>query len=98
MATATAWLPADPGHVFWLLAGLHIVGLASMFLSRLPSSHRVHALVQPLFLACLVFVGLATMITIVSQSNFWVWSGTTFSMMAVGATADFGQAARSSSF
>ena len=86
--------PLTPGLVFWLLAGLHLCGLASMFLSRLPHSHRVHAMFQHVFLGCLVFVGLATMVTICVQSNCWVWSGTTFSLMAVGATADLGQPAR----
>jgi len=87
-------MPADPGLVFWLLAGLHLVGLTSMFLSRLPHSHRVQALFQNVFLLCLVFVGVATVVTICIQSNCWVWSGTTFSLMAVGATADLGNAAR----
>ena len=86
--------PADPGIVFWLLAALHLVGLTSMFLSRLPHSQRVHSLCQNVFLLSLVFVGAATMFTICVQSNCWVWSGTTFSLMAVGATADLGQAAR----
>jgi hypothetical protein len=89
---------ADPGLVFWLLAGLHVIGLASMFLSRLPRSHRIHGLCQHLFLACLVVVGMATMFTICVQSDCWVWSGTTFSVMAVGATLELGQAARASGF
>ena len=84
----------DPGLVFWLLAALHVAGLASMLLSRLPQSHRMQSLSQRVFLLCLVFVGLATFVTICVQSNCWVWSGTTFSLMAVGATADLGQAAR----
>jgi hypothetical protein len=86
--------PLDSGLVFWLLAALHLLGLASMFLSRLPLSHRRHGLCQHLFLACLVFVGLATIGTICFQHNGWVWSGTTFSLMAVGATVELGNAAR----
>jgi hypothetical protein len=86
--------PADPALIFWSLTLLHLVGLGSMLLARLPHSHRVHALSQPVFLVCLVFVGVATFVTICVQSNCWVWSGTTFSLMAVGATADLGQAAR----
>lgn len=91
-------LPADPGLVFWLLAALHLVGLTSMFLSRMHHSHRSHPLCQNVFLFCLVVVGMATVCTICTQSNCWVWSGTTFSLMAVGATADLGQAARASGF
>jgi hypothetical protein len=93
-----ASVPADPGLVFWLLAALHVVGLSSMFLARLPHASRRQALFQHLFVACLVVVGAATMFTICVQSNCWVWSGTTFSLMAVGATADLGQAARPPGF
>ena len=84
--------PLDPGLVFWLLAALHIVGLGSMLLTRMPHSQRGHTLCQHLFLACLVFVGMATIFTICVQSHCWVWSGTTFSLMAVGATAELGSA------
>jgi len=41
----------------------------------------------------MLFVGVVTMLTILTRSNWWVWSGTTFSLMAVGATADLGRAA-----
>ena len=87
-------LPADPGLVFWLLAALHLAGLTSMFLSRMHHRHRIHGICQNVFLLCLFIVGVATVATICCQSNCWVWSGTTFSLMAVGATADLGQAAR----
>jgi hypothetical protein len=89
-------MPADPGLVFWLLAVLHFVGLTSMFLSRLPHSHRMQAFSQHIFLTSLVIVGVATFVTICVQSTCWVWTGTTFSIMAVGATADLGTAARTS--
>jgi len=89
---------ADPGLLFWPLAALHLVGLASMFLIRLPHSHRVHALCHRGFLACLLFVAGATMFTILTQNYWWVWSGTTFSIMAVGATAEWGDAARTPGF
>jgi hypothetical protein len=87
-------MAADPGLVFWLLTALHLVGLGSMLLARLPQTHRVQSLSQRVFLLMLVFVGAATFVTICVQNNCWVWSGTTFSLMAVGATADLGQAAR----
>lgn len=87
-------MAADPGLVFWLLTALHLVGLGSMLLARLPRTHRVQLLSQHVFLLMLVFVGLATFVTICIQHDCWVWSGTTFSLMAVGATADLGQAAR----
>src|SRR6478672_5830732 len=83
---------ADPGLLFWLLASLHVVGLISVLLTRLPQSHRVHALCHHGFLACLFLVAGATLFTILAQSHWWVWSGTTFSIMAVGATAEWGRA------
>jgi hypothetical protein len=92
-------LAADSALGFWLLAGLHLVGVASIFLARLPrASRRQEELFQRLFLACLVAVGLVTMFTIVAQHSFWVWSGTTFSAMAVGATLDLGSAPRTTGF
>jgi hypothetical protein len=83
--------PTDPGLIFWLLAGLHLLGLATMFLSRLPHSHRVHFLIWHLFLASFVIVGIATVLAISAGNNYWVWSGTVFSMMAVGSTVELGQ-------
>jgi hypothetical protein len=86
-------LAADPALLFWSLAAIHIAGLVSMLLARLPRSHRAHTLCHNGFFACLLFVGVVTMLTILTRSNWWVWSGTTFSLMAVGATADLGRAA-----
>ena len=89
---------ADPGLLFWLLILVNVVGLASTFLARLPQSHRIHMLCHHAFVASLVLVALATMFTICTQHNGWVWSGTTFSIMAVGATFDLGQAVRAPGF
>ena len=89
MATLPA---ADPGLLFWLFAALHFAGLASMFLVRLPRAKSGHAIGQLVFLSCLVIVGTATMFTIVMQHHAWVWSGTTFSLMAVGGTLELGPA------
>jgi hypothetical protein len=89
---------ADPALLFWSLALVHIVGLASMMLARLPRSHRVHALCHRGFVACLFFVAAATIFTIITQSNWWVWSGTIFSIMSVGATAEWGQPSEAASF
>jgi cell division protein FtsW (lipid II flippase) len=85
-------LETDPALLFWSLAVLHLVGLASIFFARLPRAHRLHLLCHHGFFACLLFVGVVTMCTILTRSNWWVWSGTTFSLMAVGATADLGPA------
>ena len=86
-------LAADPGLLFWLVALLHLIGLASTFLARLPRSQRGLALCHGGFLACLMIVAGATLMTILVRSDWWVWSGTVFSIMAVGGTADLGPAA-----
>src|SRR2546425_3093768 len=62
-------LAADPALLFWSLAVVHIAGLVSMLLARLPRSHRVHALCHHSFFACLLFVGAVTMLTILTRSN-----------------------------
>lgn len=91
---ASVWLSAaDPGLLFWILAVLHVTGLASTFLGRLPHSRRGLALCHCGFLACLVCVAGATLVTIVARSDWWVWSGTVFSIMAVGGTAELGTSA-----
>jgi len=96
---ASTLLPAaDPGLVFWLLAPLHVIGLISVVLTRLPHSHRVHTLCHHSFVACLIFVACATLLTIVTRSNWWVWSGTIFSIMAVGATAEWGRPVEAAGF
>jgi len=89
---------ADPGLLFWILASLHVAGLATMFFARLPRSHRLHTLCHHGFFACLMIVAAATLFTIVTRSNWWVWSGTTFSLMAVGSTFDVDSAARVTGF
>jgi hypothetical protein len=83
---------AGPGLLFWLFAALHIAGLASMFLARLSQARRGHTIGQLVFFTCLLIVGMATMFTIVTQHHAWVWSGTTFSLMAVGGTIELGPA------
>ena len=93
-----AALAADPGLIFWLLAALHVLGLISVLLTRLPLCHRVHALCHHGFVLFLVLVAGATLLTIVTRNGWWVWSGTTFSIMAVGATAEWGRAVHATGF
>ncbi len=88
------WLSvADAGLFFWIVAALHVAGLASTFLGRLTHSRQGWALCHCGFLACLVCVAGATLLTIIARSDWWVWSGTTFSIMAVGGTAELGSPA-----
>ncbi len=89
---------ADP--VFcWCLFAIQVVGLVSMVLARMPNYSALHCFCRTCFLACLVLVGLATIGTALDcQTSCWAWCATIFSMMAVGAAADFGPAAGTPTF
>ena len=89
---------ADAGLWFWLFAGLHVLGLASVLFCRVPKCHSWHRLAEQFFVGCLVVVGLITVGSICCQSSCWVWCGTIFSLMAVGGTSDLGRAAEISGF
>ena len=91
-------LLADPIVFFWCVLVLQVVGLASMLLARLPHTTLLHNCCRHLFVACLIVVGLATIYAMGSQTSTWAWCGTTFSLMAVGGTIDFGNATRIAGF
>ena len=89
---------ASPAVFFWILVAVHALGLASMFLARLQRLQGGQALCHSSFFACLLIVAAATLFTIVTRSDWWVWSGTVFSVMAVGATVDLNHATGVSSY
>jgi hypothetical protein len=68
---------------------LQFIGLASVVLARLPRAGWMQACCRTCFFGCLAFVALATMLAIGCRSECWIYCGTTFSLMAVGATLDF---------
>lgn len=82
---------ADPAF-FWITLALQLTGLASIFLARLERSTH-HHYCQAFFVVCLVGMGLATCTAIGMNHGCWAWCGTTFSIMAVGATFDVGGSA-----
>lgn len=89
---------ADPIVSFWSVLALQVVGLASMLLARMPHATLLHNCCRPLFIACLIVVGLATIYAMGSQTSSWAWYGTTFSLLAVGGTMDLGSAQRIAGF
>jgi hypothetical protein len=89
---------ASPALVFWILVVVHAAGLASMFLARVQRVKVGQAVCQSGFFACLLFVAAATLFTIVTRNDWWVWSGTVFSVMAVGATFHLEPAAQAPGF
>jgi hypothetical protein len=82
-------LLADPVFL-WSALAVQMLGIVSMVLARMPHTSSVHSVCRMLFLACLVLVGIGTVWAMGAHSNCWAWFGTVFSVMAVGATADFG--------
>jgi hypothetical protein len=91
-------LLADPLVFFWAMLALQVVGLASMFLARLPHPTLLHNCCRRVFIACLVVVGVATIYAMGHECSTWAWCGTTFSVMAVGGTMDLGNASRIAGF
>ncbi len=85
-------------HVSWGIWVLQFVGLASVVLARLPQAGRSHSICRNCFFGCLAFVAVATMLAIGCRSECWIYCGTTFSLMAVGATLDFSGQLRMSGF
>ena len=74
--------------IFWILAAMQLTGLTSTLLARLSEGHRHQSICQTFFLANLTLVGGATIMALVLGCNFWLFSGTTVSIMAVGATLE----------
>lgn len=69
-------------------------GLLSAVVARLSTGSRCQCSTQWLFLGCMALVGVATMVSLSLGPGFWVTSGTTFSLMVLTATCDFGQSRR----
>jgi hypothetical protein len=90
--------PADPVVFFVVVLVLQVIGVASMLLARMPHTTSLHTCSWNVFLFCLLLVGCATIYAMGSQSDSWAWYGTTFSLMAVGGSADLGSASRMAGF
>jgi hypothetical protein len=80
------------------LAGIQIVGLASAAVARLSEGSSRQKSGQRLFLACLGLVGAATIVSVFMGPGCWLSSGTTFSLMVLGATCDFSYSRKAPSF
>lgn len=84
------WL--DPVWLFWCLAVVHLVGLASACLTRLSEGSSGHASFQRIFVGCLVITGLATMASLALGPNTCMVSGATLAVTILTATWDVGTA------
>lgn len=85
-------------HASWGIWVLQVLGLASVVLARVPQKGLSHSICRSCFFGCLAFVAVATMLAIGCRSEWWISCGTTFSLMAVGATLDFSGQLRMSGF
>jgi hypothetical protein len=78
----------------WTFGFIQIAGLASAWLARLSEGSPRQASCQWLFLGCFGLLGLVTMASAAVGPRFWLVSGTTLSIMVLGAIWDFRAHAR----
>jgi hypothetical protein len=85
--------------IFWATIAIQLMSLAAVVAIRLCPSGPRRSLCQQLFFASLLGLGLITVLAVAADSDSWVTSGATLSVMTVCATFDFrGQYAQSPSF
>ena len=75
--------------VVLVLVVVQFVGLASAWLARTSEGSDHQGLSQWLFLGCLAATGLATIASLQLNAGGWFLSGTSVSLMVLGATCDF---------
>ena len=84
----------DHPFVFWFMAAVPIVGLLSLALTRVGEHTTASLPCRCVFFACLLLVGLATMLSVASGLGHWTIGGATLSLMVVGSTLDLRTDAR----
>jgi hypothetical protein len=85
--------------IFWSTIVIQLLGLGSIVALRVCGSDRGRAVCQRLFVAALLALGLITIFAVGADSDSWVTSGATLSVMTVCATFDFrSERARSAAF
>lgn len=81
-----------------IVSAVLISGWLSACAARLSVGARQQGTCQGLFLVCLLLVGAVTVLSIGLAPCFWVVSGSTFSIMVLTATWDFGKSNRLASW
>ncbi|MFW6170618.1 MAG: hypothetical protein ACODAD_09020 [Planctomycetota bacterium] len=81
----TLSLPA----IFWSTIVIQLLGLGSLVAARMCRTSRGRAVCQHLFVMVLAALGLITVLAVGADSDSWVTSGATLSIMTVCATVDF---------
>jgi hypothetical protein len=75
--------------IFWSTIVIQLLGLGSIVALRLCGSDRGRSTCQRVFVAMLLALGLITVLSVGADSDSWVTSGATLSVMTVCATFDF---------
>ncbi len=75
--------------IFWSTIAIQLMGLGAIVAMRLFPSGRRHGACQKLFLSLLFALGMITVMSVGADSDSWVTSGATLSVMTVCATFDF---------
>ena len=75
--------------VVLVLVVVQVGGLASAWLARISEGSHRQGMSQWLFLICLAAAGLATIASLQLNVGGWFLSGTSLSLMVLGATCDF---------
>ena len=78
----------DQPVAFWLMTTVQIAGLFSLALTRVGEHTTASLPCRRIFFACLLLVGLATMLSVASRTGHWTMGGATLSLMVVGSTLD----------
>ncbi len=76
--------------IFWSTIVIQLLGLGAIVALRLCGSDRGRLACQRLFVTLLLALGLITVLSVGADSDSWVTSGATLSVMTVFATFDFG--------
>ena len=78
----------------WACVAAQILGLVSAWCARLSEGSTRQTPCQWVFFACLILVGIATMLALRLGAGTWLTSGGTLSLMVLTVTCDFNRAGR----
>lgn len=77
------------GVVFWGLLVMQVLGVFSVVFARLCERSQAQNCCQRLFFVSAILLGAGTLFALALGSGWWISSGTTLSLMGLGATLDF---------
>lgn len=85
--------------IFWSTLVIQLLGVGSIVGARLCTGERGRGVCHRFFLVMLLALGLITVLAVMADSDTWVTSGATLSVITVCATFDFrGERAQTAAF